>query len=311
MEKYFRQYGIFQFGGSTELCAQELPLTSPDNQQVLLKVISTSVNPIDIKTRSGLGYVADEKPADAFLPLGYDVLGEVVQVGDNVTGLHPGDRVIGMVGFAAHPGCYATYTYAKADELIKVNQKADASLAGLCLAGLTAWQALADFEPDSRPVYVNAATGGVGHLVLQVARLRGFEVIAVSRRIDHALFAELDIHAITPTDYLAQPCEGILIDLVGGEFGQSMTKNLKVGSELVTVPTVTKDQVLEAARVQQVSGRGLLVEANQAHLTQLYEAEQAGQIKVMVDQRFELHDIQHAHEYVEQGIHCGKVIITA
>ncbi|QPB83969.1 zinc-binding dehydrogenase [Pseudoalteromonas rubra] len=311
MEKYFRQYGIFQFGGSTELCAQELPLTSPDNQQVLIKVISTSVNPIDIKTRSGLGYVAAGKPADAFLPLGYDVLGEVVQVGDDVTDLHPGDRVIGMVGFAAHPGCYATYTYAKASELIKVNQKADASLAGLCLAGLTAWQALAEFEPDGRPVYVNAATGGVGHLVLQVAKLRGFEAIAVSRRIEHALFAALDIHAITPTDYLAQPRKGILIDLVGGEFGQRMTKNLQVGSELVTVPTVTKDQVLETARAQQVSGRGILVEADQAQLTRLYDAEQAGQIKVVVDQSFELHDIQQAHEYVEQGIHCGKVIITA
>ncbi|MCG7533788.1 NADP-dependent oxidoreductase [Pseudoalteromonas sp. OOF1S-7] len=311
MEKYFRQYGIFQFGASTELCVQTLPLTPPDTQQVLLRVMSTSVNPIDIKTRSGLGYVAAGKLPDAFLPLGYDVLGEVVQVGDDVTRLQPGDTVIGMVGFAAHPGCYATHVYAAARELIKVDQKADVSLSGLCLAGLTAWQALADFEPDNRPVYINAATGGVGHLLLQIGRLRGFEVIPVSRRTEHELFAALGMRAITPTDYLAQPRGGILIDLVGGTLGLQMTKNLLPGSELVTIPTVTKEQILAVAREQQVCGRGLLVEANQTQLAQLYEAVQSGQLKVAVSQQFELSDIQQAHEYLEQGAHCGKVIITA
>ncbi|RZM85220.1 NADP-dependent oxidoreductase [Pseudoalteromonas rubra] len=311
MEKYYRQYGIFQFGGSSELKEQALPLTPPKSQQVLIQVISTSVNPIDMKTRSGLGYVAAAKLPDAFLPLGYDVLGKIVQTGDGVTRLRAGDTVIGMVGFAAHPGCYATHVYADADELIKVNEKADMSLSGLCLAGLTAWQALADFEPDKRPVYVNAATGGVGHLALQIARLRGFEVIPVSRRTEHELFKTLKIQAMTPTDYLAKPRDGILIDLVGGALGEQMTRNLLPGSDLVTIPTVTKEQILAVAHEQQVRGRGLLVEANQTQLTQLYEAFQSGQLKVVVSQQFELSDIQRAHEYLEQGTHCGKVIITA
>jgi NADPH2:quinone reductase len=311
MEKFFRQYGIFQFGGSTELCAQDLPLTSPSDQQVLIKVISTSVNPIDIKTRSGLGYVAQGKAPDAFLPLGYDVMGEVVQTGKHVSGLEPGDKVIGMAGFASHPGSYASHVYGNAGELIKVEQNAEASLAGLCLAGLTAWQALADFDPQRAPVYVNAATGGVGHLLLQIGRLRGFDVIPVSRRTEHQVFSTLGFQAITLETYLSKPRKGLLIDLVGAELGQSMTQNLLAGSELVTVPTVTKDQVLAAARKQGVTGRGLLVEANQAHLACLYEAVCADQLQVLVDQQFKLSDIQRAHEYVEQGAHFGKVIITA
>ncbi len=96
-------YGIYEFGDSNQLCSTTISLPALTSGLVRIKVNSTSINPIEVKTRQGFGYVAAQKSADAFLPLGYDLYGEVVEVYGPDNQFKVGDLVIGMIGFASNP----------------------------------------------------------------------------------------------------------------------------------------------------------------------------------------------------------------
>ena len=155
------------FGDTDVLRIESSTIPEPGADEVLLRVAGAGLNPIDWKTRKGLGFAA--RQIEDHLPWtpGYDVSGEVIAVGPDVTTLAPGDRVMGMVGFPAGGGGYSQYTVARADELAIVPEELDLVTAGaLPLAALTAWQALfevAELEAGQK-VLIHAGAGGVGHL---------------------------------------------------------------------------------------------------------------------------------------------------
>jgi len=311
MNNQYKQVGITEFGSADQLIARLMTQPALEAQQVWVRVLASSINPIDIKTRSGLGYVAQAKQASAFLPLGYDVLGIIERVGGEVSDLKVGDTVLGMVGFAANPGCYASHVAASAEELIVVDEKVSSDIAGLCLAGLTAVQALAKFSPNQGTLFVNAPTGGVGHLAIQIAKTSGFDVVAVTTRCELVDGLELGIASLSYDEFFAEKKHGQLLDLVGGEVAKNLLNNLQTGARLVTVPTVTKDDVIGYAQTIGIQGEGVLVETNKKQLEALYQAVQAGQLKVIVSKEYPLEEISDAHAFVEQGHHFGKVIIVA
>ena len=311
MVKMANRYGVKEFGDASQLHAQQQALPDLAPEQVMIRVISSSVNPIDIKTRQGLGYVAAQKAPGAFLPLGYDVYGEVIAVAEESSSFAVGDEVIGMVGFAQHPGCYADYVIADHHELVKVDTQQQPDIAGLCLAGLTAKQALDRFEDKSKPLFIVAPTGGVGHLAVQLAQLQGREVIAVSRRPEHELLNSLGVKAITYDSFWQQQQQGDLLDLIGDKIAIQCLSALQAGSQVITIPSNTSAAVCERAAALGIDCQGMLVQSNQDDLKYLYHAYQTGKIKVMVSHYFALDELQRAHQCVESGAHYAKVILKA
>lgn len=304
-------YGVYEFGDSTQLCPLTRTLPVLSNGQVMVRVLSTSVNPIELKTRQGLGYVAAQKEAGTFLPLGYDLFGEVVGVSDSGTQLQVGQHVIGMVGFANNPGTYSDYVVANETELLAVSAQENLAISGLCLAGLTAKQALDKFSQYERPLYVLAPTGGVGHLAIQLAQLQGRNVVAVSTRPEHPLLAQLNVTAISYDEFYQCDVECDLLDLIGGEIALQCLNALHSGSQLVTVPSVTKALICEQATIKGITAQGMLVAPDLDDLKHLYQAYQAGKININVSHYFDLADIALAHTYMENAQHVGKVIIKA
>ncbi|WP_298452940.1 NADP-dependent oxidoreductase [uncultured Marinobacter sp.] len=315
-ESSMKKVVYHQFGERDVLDVVSSEIPSPQQGEVLIRVHGAGVNPIDWKTRKGFGFVAQQIESSLPWTPGYDVAGEVVAIGDGVTTLAPGDRVMGLVGFPLNGGGYSEYALATADELAVVPEELDlVTAAALPLAALTAWQALfevAELAPGQK-ILVHAGAGGVGHLAVQFALAHGAHVIATASAGNRDFLAELGVHEVidyNTTDF-ADECFGldVVLDLVGGETGKRSLRTLGENGVLVTIPTVTADEVISAAEAQGLKAYGMTVRPDVFHLDEIAELIEDGDVKVHIEKAFKLDQAAQAHELLEGGHVRGKLVL--
>lgn len=305
-----------QFGERDVLQFVNSDIPSPQEGDVLIRVHGAGLNPIDWKTRKGFGFVAQQIESSLPWTPGYDVAGEVVAIGDGVTTLAPGDRVMGMIGFPLNGGGYSEYALARADELAIVPEELDLVTAGaLPLAALTAWQALfevAKLEPGQK-ILVHAGAGGVGHLAVQFALARGAHVIATASAGNRDFLAELGVHEVIDyhTTDIADECYGldVVLDLIGGDTGKRSLRTLGENGTLVTIPTVTADEVVSAAEELGLRAHGMTVRPDVFHLDEIAELIEDGDVKVHIEKAFSLDQVAQAHALLEGGHVRGKLVL--
>lgn len=305
-----------RFGERDVLRVTESPIPQPGEGEVLVRVHGAGLNPIDWKTRKGMGFVATQIENSLPWTPGYDAAGEVVDVGEGVTALVPGDRVMGMIGFPVTGGAYAEYAIANAEDLAIVPEELDLiAAAGVPLAALTAWQALfevAELESGQK-ILIHAGAGGVGHFAVQFALERGAHVIVTASSRNRDFLAELGVHEVIDyhtTDF-TEECYGldVVLDLVGGETGKRSLQTLSDSGVLVTIPTVTADDVVSAAEAMGVRAHGMRSRPDAFHLDEIAELIEDGDVKVHVEQVFSLDQVQAAHELLEGGHVRGKLVL--
>ncbi|MET4027013.1 NADPH2:quinone reductase [Marinobacter sp. MBR-99] len=305
-----------RFGERDVLRVTESPIPEPGEGEVLVRVHGAGLNPIDWKTRKGMGFVATQIEHSLPWTPGYDAAGEVVGVGEGVTTLVPGDRVMGMIGFPVTGGAYAQYAIADAEDLAIVPEELDLiAAAGVPLAALTAWQALfevAELESGQK-ILIHAGAGGVGHFAVQFALERGAHVIVTASSRNRDFLAELGVHEVIDyhtTDF-TEECYGldVVLDLVGGETGKRSLQTLSDSGVLVTIPTVTADDVVSAAEAMGVRAHGMRSRPDAFHLDEIAELIEDGDVKVHIDQVFALDQVQDAHELLEGGHVRGKLVL--
>ncbi|MFC4260728.1 NADP-dependent oxidoreductase [Marinobacter lacisalsi] len=306
-----------QFGEPDVLAVEEAPVPVPGPEAVLVRVVAAGLNPIDWKTRRGLGFAARQIENRLPWTPGYDMAGEVVAVGDKVATLVSGDRVMGMIGFPADGGACAEYLVAPSAELAIVPEELELlSAAGLPLAGLTAWQALFDvgeLEPGQK-VLIHAGAGGVGHLAVQFALVRGAHVIATASADNRDFLAGLGVHEVIDYHQLdfADECYGLdlVIDLIGGDTGLRSLHTLSEHGVLVTIPTVTADEIVSEAERMGLKAHGMTVRPDVFQLEEILELIEDGDVKVHVDGVFPLADAAAAHHLLEGGHVRGKLVLS-
>jgi NADPH2:quinone reductase len=305
-----------RFGERDVLRVTESPIPQPGEGEVLVRVHGAGLNPIDWKTRKGMGFVATQIENRLPWTPGYDAAGEVVEVGEGVTTLVPGDRVMGMIGFPVTGGAYAEYAIADAEDLAIVPEELDLiAAAGVPLAALTAWQALfevAELESGQK-ILIHAGAGGVGHFAVQFALERGAHVIVTASSRNRDFLAELGVHEVIDyhtTDF-TEECYGldVVLDLVGGETGKRSLQTLSDSGVLVTIPTVTADDVVSAAEAMGVRAHGMRSRPDAFPLDEIAELIEDGDVKVHVEQVFSLDQVQAAHELLEGGHVRGKLVL--
>ncbi len=305
---------IPKFGPAHVLAQVPQPRPQTSGDQVLVRVHAAAVNPIDVKTRAGLGWAAEQNRDQLPWCPGYDLAGEVVEAPAS-SELQVGDAVCGMVGFPLRGGAYAGWVLASADELVRVPPSVSLThVAALPLAGLTALQGLEKLrlQPGER-LLITGAGGGVGLFAVQLARLRGVEVIAVASAAKHDLLnalgadACIDYHLETAR---CQPLADAMLDLVGGDAALRWLSGLRSGGRLVTVPTITRDIVVQQAEQGGLQAQGMLVAPDHAQLEYLIQCHAAGQLQVHLSQLLPLSQAAEAHGLVEQGHTVGKVVLT-
>ncbi|MCX4091950.1 NADP-dependent oxidoreductase [Nocardia sp. alder85J] len=294
--------GQRSLGGPEVLETVEVPCPAPRAGQVLIRLGATSVNPADCKLRAGAVTFLGEPP----FTLGFDVSGTVTEIGDGVTEFRSGDEVFGMVH--SRTGTYGEYVLARADSLAARPASLDhVHAAALPTAALTAWQALelAGLRAGER-ILIHAAAGGVGHLAVQFAALRGAHVVGTARAANHDFLRDLGAHELidyTTTDFTTTIADvDVVLDLVGGGYGSRSLRVLRTGGRYVTAQSSDAGDDPRAARV---TGR-----PSPADLTAIGKLVDAGLVRVRIDRVLSLAEAAEAHRLSESGRVRGKLVLT-
>src|ERR1700722_5616265 len=226
---------LHQYGGPEELRYEEIERPGYGDDEVLVRMRATSVNPIDFKLRSGAAKV--RMPLNLPAILGRDLAGEVVEWGENVQGFEKGARVMALAN-----GTYAEYTVAKADVLAPIPDALTFEhAAALPLVTTTGSQLIerAVKPKAGQTVLVTGALGGVGRTAVHVARKRGARVLAGVREKEKEEASKLHADGVVALD--SEEEIGHLHDLdaiadtVGGSTIQRLLKTIRKGGVLGSV----------------------------------------------------------------------------
>lgn len=309
---------------STPLEWVELPDRPLRPDEVRVTVAAAGVNPVDWKMRGfdllGLAH-AVVGPSGPFVP-GIDFAGHVVEVGAAVTELGLGDPVVGATDFSRRQrGSYARTVQVRADQVAALPPGVPLDEAAcLPVAGVTAWAALFDrgtLAQRAEPrVLVLGASGGVGHLAVQLARDAGAAVVGVCSARNAALVRGL---GAVPVDYGAgDPLEAaaphgpfdVVVDAVGSR-SYPIRRCLAVlrddGAHVLIMPRPADyARLATSRRVSTVLGR-----ATGANLAPLVERLATGRLRVAIAERVPFDEAERAHQLSREGRVVGKLVLVA
>ncbi|WP_104381159.1 NADP-dependent oxidoreductase [Sphingobacterium sp. HMA12] len=305
------------FGGIENLCYTEIEKPEIKANEVMVKVKAISINPVDVKVRSRLAPLAEDLAKSQPLILGWDISGEITEIGDAVTHLTIGDEVFGMINFPGQGRAYAEYVAAAADELALKPQNISHTEAASCtLAALTAWQAFNSYgklRPTDR-ILIHAASGGVGHFAVQIAKYIGAHVIATASAANRdfvlGLGADEDIdYRNTAFEKVLSPVDFVL-EAIGGPNFQKSVQVLKPFGTIVTLPSGhTKADELKAEEKKLHACYFMSVYSSGQDMYYLASLLEKGVLRPHISHVFEFDEIGKAHLQLETGHTVGKVVV--
>ena len=303
------------FGDANKLVMAELPVPEIKPDDVLVRVKAISINPIDVKTRSGKG-LAESLKTERPLVLGWDIAGVVQETGEKVSQFKAGDEVFGMINFPGHGKAYAEYVAAPAAHLAKkpANISFEEAAAGT-LAALTAWQAFTRHSQivAGDRVLIHAASGGVGHFAIQMAKHFGAYVIGTSSAVNRDFLLSLgtdqhvDYHSQKLVD-VVDPVD-LVLDGVGGETIGHSLEVLKAGGTIISLPSGKNETVAEAAAAKGRMGKRMRVESGSTDMEKLAALFESGELRAHVSKTYRLEEIAEAHRQIESGHTVGKIVV--
>ncbi|RMI30134.1 NADP-dependent oxidoreductase [Nocardia stercoris] len=300
-----------QWGSPLEIGDVARP--EPAAGEIRIAMRATSVNPIDMHTGANSGY--EQSMRLPCIP-GWDVAGVVDAVGYGVTRYAVGDRLYGLAWFPYPAGTYAEYTTVPAYQLVPMPKSVSfAEAACLPMAAVTAWQMLDAVGPlAGRHVLVSGASGGVGHLAVQLAVARGATVTALARLDHHVTLRDLGAHAcVDYTDPGAVTAIGKVdaaIDLVGYEFGASLFDRVTTGGTIALATAWSIEGYRAVAPERGIRAASCLVEPDPMALTAIAELVDSGAVRVVVGAEFELAHAAAAQQWVRDRRGFGKAAIV-
>jgi NADPH:quinone reductase-like Zn-dependent oxidoreductase len=313
------------YGSPDDLTFEDVEKPTPDDDEVLVKVVAASVNPLDwhnlrgspylVRIVNGIGAPKDPR-------FGVDFAGTVEAVGKNVTKFAAGDDV-----FGGRSGAFGEYVVIPEDRGIALmpTNMSFAQAATVGVAGITALQALRDHanvQPGEK-VLINGASGGVGTFAVQVAKSMGAEVTGVcsTRNVEMVLSIGAD-HVI---DYKKESYienderYDVIIDNVGNHSLLSNRKAMTPNGRLVMVGGKSGNWLgplirpigafLMSPFIDQKIGM-ILATFRQDDLITLAELMQSGAVTPVIDRTFSLREVPDAIRYSEEGHVRGKLSIT-
>ncbi|KAJ0809766.1 putative NADPH:quinone reductase [Helianthus annuus] len=313
-------------GGAAGLKHVEIPIPSPCKDEILMKVEAASINPIDWKIQNGFARPVLPKKLP-FIPLS-DVAGEVVKVGPGVKKFKAGDKIVATLGGPSAGGGLAEYVVAK--ESLTVPRPREVSAAdGACL-GIAACAALHSLTvtgglklEKTKPrtnVLITAASGGVGHYAVQLAKLGNTHVTATcgARNIHFvkSLGADEVLDYRTPEGAALKSPSGqkydIVVNCTTGIPWSTFKPNLSPTGKVIDITpsggtfwncavqklTFSKKQVTP-----------LLVNPSAQEIGFLVKLVKEGKLKTVIDSRYPLSQAEAAWAKSIEGHATGKVVV--
>ncbi len=299
---------IHEYGGASVLSYEDAPLPEINQDDVLIKVHASGVNPVDWKVREG---IRKRNTSFPFI-LGWDVSGVIDQVGGEVADFKKGDEVYSRPDLTRN-GSYSEYIAVRASEVaLKPKTLNHIEAASVPLAALTAWQALftgGNLQAGQK-VLLLGASGGVGSFATQFAKWKKATVVAVcsTKNVDFVR----SLGADTVIDYSKNKFEegdkdfDVVFD-IGGDGKSRAWKVTKPGGTLVSITGAPDTNDADA---QGKKGVGFLVAPNQEQLTQIANLIDSNVIKPFVNQVLPLWDARKAQDMLQYGHNLrGKIVL--
>lgn len=296
-----------QYGAPDALTLSNLPDPKVGPGEVLIRVRSASVNPVDWKVMAGYldGLMQVDFPA---IP-GWDVAGVVEAVGLDTPEYAVGDEVIAYARKDwVQQGTFAELVSAPVRTVARKPKSLDwHQAAALPLAGLTAYQLLTRLDTrEGDTVLIHAAAGGVGLLAVQIAHAIGARVIGTASEGNHDFLRGLGAEPVTYGDGLTERVRelapdgvDVVVDLVGGVLETTKAVLAEGGRH----GSITDGTVAEAG------GIAAWVRPDAADLKALADLADAGKLTVPVAEVFALADAAKAFELSQGGHVRGKIAI--
>ena len=301
---------IHAYGASSEIRIEDAPLPALADDDVLIRVVATSVNPVDWKIRKG--YLKSFIPYEMPLIMGWDVSGIVEKIGPAVSRFKPGDAVYSRPDIVRN-GAYAEYVAVREAEIaVKPATISHVEAASLPLVSITAWESLfttAGLAKGQR-VLIHAGAGGVGSIAVQLARAKGAHVTATASGPKVALVQSLGADEVI--DYRSQDFSGVakdmdvVFDTVGGEVQAKSWGVLKPGGMLVSITDRPSE---DRARAEGKRAGFVFIGPNAPILTELAEMVDLGQVRPLIAAEYGLGDTAKAQDFSETGRATGKIVI--
>ncbi|MFT8323571.1 MAG: zinc-dependent alcohol dehydrogenase family protein [Bacillus sp. (in: firmicutes)] len=322
---------IQEFGDSSVFQLTEVEKPKAISGHVVIKVAATSVNPIDTKVRSGAVPAASPK-----LPavIHGDVAGIVEEVGEGVTAFKMGDEVFGCAGgFKGTSGALAEYMLA--DERMLAHKPKNSTMeeaAAIPLVAITAWEAL--FEKGNlaagQDILIHGATGGVGHMAIQLAKSAGAKVYTTaSSHKKMELANELGADAVinykeqSVQEYVEKYTDGkgfsVVFDTVGGKNLDNSFEAAAINGNVLAIaarsthdlsPLHSKGLSLHVEfMLLKILNEDLRADLGAA-LAQIAQLVEEGKLRPLIDEKvFSFDEVSQAHDYLESGKAIGKIVL--
>jgi NADPH:quinone reductase-like Zn-dependent oxidoreductase len=297
-----------EYGGPEVLKFEEVPRPEPKENEALVRVIASGVNPADPLTLSG-------KYAREFgthLPLipGYDIAGIVEKIGVKVTKRKVGDAVYGYPTFGGGWAEYVTVT--EGEVASKPASLSFTEAAAVPMGALTAWQALVNTAhlDAGQTILIHGGSGGVGSFAVQIAKARGARVIATASTANQDLLKQLG--ADVAIDYTKARFEEIakdvdaVLDPVGKETLARSYGVVKKGG--IVMSLVARPDRVELEK-RGIHGAAISVHADAEDLAEIAHLIDAGKIKPIVTQVLPLSEAIEAQRQAATHHTRGKVVL--
>ncbi len=330
-----KAFALTRYGKKDTVSAVERAVPDLRDDDVLVQIHATSINPLDLKIRNG-----ELKPLLPYklpLVLGNDLAGIVVKTGPRVRRFAPGDAVYAKPN-QDRIGTFAEYLAVNENDVARKPDSIDMNeAAALPLVGLTAWQALVD-KAQLRPgqkVLIHAGSGGLGTIAIQLAKHLGATVATTTstKNVEwvKALGADIVIDYKTKDFAIELRDYDVVLDTQGGETLEKSLQVVKPGGTVISVagppdPAFAREfganwLLVQAMRALSFSVRRkakrrslnysfLFMTANGDQLRELGAVVDGGAIRPVIDRVFPFDATLDALAYVERGRATGKVVIT-
>lgn len=315
---------VFKSYGPPEvLMIEEIEKPTPTDDEVLVKVCASSVNPVEWYGMTGLFLARIGnglfKPKDT--RLGADFAGVVEAVGKNVTDFKPSDEV-----FGGRSGAFAEYVCVQKAIAHKPANITFEQAGGVAIAAITALQSLRDHGQlqAGQKVLINGASGGVGTFAVQIAKALGAEVTGVCSTRNVELIRSLGAdHVIdyTKEDFTRNGKRyDLLLDIAGNRSWSECKRVLNPKANLVIVGGpksnrwigplghVIKVRLAALGASQKVVF--CMASLKREDLVVLKDMFERGQVKPFVDRTYPMNEISEAMRYLGTGHAKGKIIVT-
>lgn len=315
-----------EYGGPEVLQLVELEKPVPKGQQVLIEIHAIGVNYADTARREGQYVVPTPLP---FIP-GAEVAGVVVETGESVKNVKPGDRVVTLI----ESGGYAEFALADSRGLIPLPEQMNfEQAAALPLQGLSAYHILKTMGrlAIGETVLVHAAAGGVGTIAVQLAKLFGAGKVIATASSDDKLALAGDMGADVVVNYTEQGWEekvleatggkgiDVALEMAGGEvfnktlkclapFGRIVIYGVASGEQSRLYPSslMAKNQSVIGFFLPQIMRRPELIQSSMAEMLG-YLAN--SQLKLTIGGSFPLEQAADVHRLLQSRQSKGKLIL--